>query len=39
MYQEYQQTDLAQALSHLTLPPPERELTDILEEIAKITGY
>ena len=39
MFQEYQQTDLAQALSHLTLPPPEMELTDILQEIAKITGY
>ena len=39
MYQKYQQTDLAQPLSHLTLPPPEMELTDILQEIAKITGY
>ena len=40
MYQEYQQTDLAQELSQLTiLPPPEMELTDILQEIAKITGH
>ena len=39
MYQEYKQTDLAQALSHLTLPPPEMELKDISQEITKITGY
>ena len=39
MYQEYQQTDLAQVLSDLTLPPPEMELKDILQEITKITGY
>ena len=40
MYQEYQQTDLAQELSQLAiLPPPEMELTDILQEIAKITGH
>ena len=39
MYQEYQHTNLAQALSQLTLPPPEMELKDILQEIAKITGY
>ena len=40
MYQEYQQTDLAQALSQLTvLPPLEMELKDILQEIAKITGH
>ena len=40
MYQEYQQTDLAQELSQLTiLPPPEMELTDMLQEITKITGH
>ena len=40
MYQEYQQTDLAQGLSQLTiLPPSEMELTDILQEITKITGH
>ena len=40
MYQEYQQTDLAQELSQLTLlPPSEMELTDILQEITKITGH
>ena len=39
MYQEYQQTDLAQALSQLTLPPPEMELKDILQEITKINGH
>ena len=39
MYQEYQQTNLAQALSHLILPPPEMELKDILQEITKITGH
>ena len=39
MCQEYQQADLAQELSHLTLPPPEMELKDILQEITKITGY
>ena len=40
MYQEYQQTDLAQELSQLTiLLPPEMELTDMLQEITKITGH
>ena len=39
MCQEYQQTDLAQALSQLTLPPPEMELKDILQEITKINGH
>ena len=40
MYQEYQQTDLAQELSQLTiLPQPEMELTDMLQEITKITGH
>ena len=40
MYQEYQQTDLAQELSQLTiLPLPEMELTDMLQEITKITGH
>ena len=40
MYQEYQQTDLAQELSQLTiLPPPEMELMDMLQEITKITGH
>ena len=40
MYQEYQQTDLAQELSQLTiLPPPKMELTDMLQEITKITGH
>ena len=39
MYQEYQQTDLAQAISHLTLPPSAKmELKDILEGIVKITS-
>ena len=39
MYQEYQQTDPAQELSQLTLPPPEMELMDMLQEIAKISGH
>ena len=40
MYQEYQQTDLAQELSQLTiLPPPKKELMDMLQEITKITGH
>ena len=38
MFQEYQQTDPPQAISHLTLPPsPEMELEDIVQKIAKIT--
>ena len=37
-FQEYQQTDRPQAISHLKLPPsPEMELEDIVQEIAKIT--
>ena len=40
MYKEYQQTDLAQAVSHLTLlPSPEMELEYIVQEIAKITDH
>ena len=40
MYKEYQQTDLAQAISHLTLlPSPEMELEYIVQEIAKITDH
>ena len=39
MYQEYEQTDLGQALFQLTLPPPEMELNDIAQETTKITGY
>ena len=37
-FQEYQQTDRPQAISHLKLPPsPEMELEDIVQEITKIT--
>ena len=40
MYKEYQQTDLAQAISHLTLlPSPEMELEYIVQEITKITDH
>ena len=40
IYKEYQQTDLAQAISHLTLlPSPEMELEYIVQEIAKITDH
>ena len=39
MHQEYQQTNLAQELSQLTiLLPPKMELMDMLQEITKITG-
>ena len=40
MYNEYQQTDLAQAISHLTLlPSPQMELEYIVQEITKITDH
>ena len=40
MFQEYQQTDLAQVIYHLTLlPSPEMELKDIVQEITKIIGH